>query len=85
MKLTKKKEKLATVEDEKNILALLSGVLEMILWHEYLDEKYITDKRMKKVQNDLIKKIEDAQALCAQIMDIKEARKGQSIIHGETK
>lgn len=62
--------------DEKNHLTLLSTVLDRIFWHDYLDEKNITDKKnVENLRYDLIKTIAEAQAMCEQIISKKEARK----------
>jgi len=71
----KKEGQLATMGKEKVMLTYLSGLFDSLLWHEYLDEEYKTDKQMKKSRKKFISILEEAQAICNQLIAPIEARK----------
>ena len=67
-------------------LTFLSSILDLIQWHEYLDDqKNMSDKKIKKIRNDFIKLIEEAKGVCDQIITPETTRQNMIKILQEYK
>lgn len=58
----------------KRVLAALSGLLDTMFWHEYLDEKYIANEDHRKARDDLSGHIEDARQIVNRLFLSGDAR-----------